>query len=102
MSNINSLPVAPEFVSALAENATVTALGYLSKTNAPQEVIDLVESVSELRYYLEICYREPRSLMGDRAKRFDIEAVVIEAVNAIARVGGTFQAPSGDTLPREK
>lgn len=99
MSVINNLPVAPEFVDILAENATSTALAYLRKIKAQKELIDLVENIAGLGYYLTKCYSDPTSLTSDRADRFDIEAVVIETVNAIAKLGGSFRDPSGDSLP---
>ena len=99
-SDFNSLPVAPEFVDALAENAYETTRKYLEKTNAPQELVALVDSISELGYYLKICYSRPESLMGEKRFRFDIEEVVIKAVNAIAAVGGEFQAPVGNVPAR--
>jgi hypothetical protein len=98
---LNALPVAPEFVSVLEEHAVETALAYLRAANAPQELIDVVDCVSELNYYLIECYRDPKGLMKDRRDRFDIESIVIEAVNAIARLGGEFRGPIGDTIPRE-
>lgn len=100
-SDLNSLPVPPEFISALAENATQTALTYLEKTQAPKELIQLVENIHNFGYYLEVCYRDPQSLTGDPRHRLGIEEMVIEAVNAIAKLGGEFQAPSGSTIARE-
>jgi hypothetical protein len=100
-SNFPSLPVAPEFVEALAETATKTALDHLRKFDAPEELVALVENIHDLGYYLATCYRHPESLTGERRSRFDIETIVIEAVNAIAKLGGEFHGPYGGFQPRE-
>jgi hypothetical protein len=103
MIKLSSLPVAPEFVDILAETAAKTALDHLRRIEAQPELIQLVESISDLGYYLKICYSHPGSLLeADRSHRFDIETVVIEAVNAIAKLGGEFHGPSGNTPPRDE
>ena len=101
MSALASLPVAPEFIEALEENATKTALDYLRKIKAEPELITLVENISNFGYYLAASYRNPESLMGKAESRFGIEEMVVEAVNAIANLGGEFHAPSGTLLPRK-
>ena len=102
MSDLKSLPVAPEFIEALEENVTKTALDYLRKIKAEPDLITLVENISNFGYYLSTAYRNPESLLGERASRFGIEEMVVEAVNAIANLGGEFHAPSGTLLPREE
>jgi hypothetical protein len=99
--DLNSLPVAPEFIEVLAENATETAAAALEALHAPEHLVLLVRNIHELGYYLEQCYRSPNPLLRERSSRFDIEAVVIESLNAIAQSGGIFRGPTGDTFPRE-
>lgn len=100
MSDLNSLPVAPEFVEVLAENATLTAVNYLQAIHAPEQVIQLVKSISALDYYVTECFRSPETITRDRNDRYDIESIVIESINAIAQCGGMFQGPYNDSLPR--
>lgn len=101
MNDLNALPVAPEFITSLQEQATQTALECLRALNTPEHVIRLVQAIGEMGYYLEACYRDPDSLAGPPRTRFDIETVAIETVNAIARSGGSFQGPFTASLPRE-
>ena len=100
--DLKSLPVAPEFVDVLAENATKTALDHLKKIQAEPDLISLVESISSLGYYLKLCFSDPGVLLGERKHRFDIETVVIEAVNAIANLDGEFHGPYGAIPSREE
>ena len=100
--NLKSLPVAPEFIDILAETATKTALDHLRKIEAQPELIRLVESISDLGYYLKICYSHPDTLLVERNHRFDIETIVIEAVNAIAELGGEFHGPFGSAPSRDE
>src|SRR6266496_5899561 len=86
--SLKSLPVAPEFVDILVEIAIKTALDHLRKIEAQPELLQLVESISDLGYYLKLCYSRPDCLLVERKNRFDIEEVVIEAINAIAALGG--------------
>jgi hypothetical protein len=99
--DLNSLPLAPEFAETLAENATETAAAALEALHVPENLILLVRNIHELGYYLEECYRSPNPLLHERRNRFDIEAVAVETINAIAQSGGVFHGPVGDTLPRE-
>jgi hypothetical protein len=101
VSDLTSLPVAPEFVGILNDNAVTTALDLLRKMNAPEALVKLVGNIHELGYYLEACYRYPETLNRDRADRFDVETVVIETVNAIVECGGVFHDGQSFTMPRE-
>jgi hypothetical protein len=101
VSDLSSLPVAPEFVEMLAENASETALEYLEKMGAPESVLSLIRSIGELHYYVTECYRHPEFMKRDRSDRFDIENVVIAGVNAVAECGGSFHGKYDYTLPRE-
>lgn len=100
MFDSNSLPVAPEFVEVLSETAVKTATNYLEAVRAPEHVIALVRLIGELNYYLVECQRSPESLANERADRYDIESIVIESINAIARSGGVFRGPWADSQPR--
>jgi len=99
--DLSSLPVAPEFVETLAENALETAVALLENLHVPDNIITLVKNISELEYYKEQCYRSPNHLLRDRNDRFDIEGVVFETINLIALNGGVFRGPVGATLPRQ-
>ena len=99
--DLGSLPVAPEFVEVLAENALETAVAALEALHAPESIIQLVKNISELGYYSEQCYRSPNHLLHDRNDRFDVECVVLETINLIAVNGGVFRGPVGDTNPRQ-
>lgn len=101
MSDLSSLPVAPEFVEVLSETAAKTATDYLESIHAPEHVVELVRLIGELGYYVAECYRNPSALAGDRKDRFDIETVTVESVNAIAKCGGIFCGPFLDSQPRE-
>ncbi len=100
--SLKSLPVAPEFVDILVEIAIKTALDHLRKIEAQPELLQLVESISDLGYYLKLCYSRPDGLLVERKNRFDIEEVVIEAINAIAALGGEFHGPTGATPQRDE
>jgi hypothetical protein len=99
--DLSSLPVAPEFVEVLAENAVKTAVEALENLHAPAHIIQLIRDTHELGYYLEECYRSPTVLLHDRKNRFDIEEVVIETINLIAQSDGIFQGPDAATTPRQ-
>lgn len=99
--DLGSLPVAPEFVETLAENALETAVAALEALRVPENIITLIKNISELGYYSEQCYRFPNHLLHDRNDRFDIEGVVFETINLIALNGGVFRGPVGDTIPRQ-
>jgi hypothetical protein len=99
--DLSSLPVAPEFVETLAENAVKTAVDALENLHAPAHIIQLVRDVHELGYYLRKCYSNPTSLLHDRRDRFDIEEVVIETVNLIAKSDGVFHGPDSESNPRQ-
>jgi hypothetical protein len=101
VSDFSSLPVSPEFVDILLDTASQTAVAYLEKTQAPAEIVALVRNLYELGYYLETCYRHPEYLEKERSDRYDIESIVIEAVNAIAQCGGVFQNAWNSSIPRE-
>lgn len=101
MSNLNSLPVAPEFVEVLSETATKTATDYLESIHAPEHVVDLVRLIGELGYYMAECYRNPSALASDRVDRFDIETATVETINAIVKSGGIFSGPWLDSQPRQ-
>ena len=102
MFDLNKLPVAPEFVETLQENALEVAKAQLKKLDVPEEVINLVEKVHDLGYYVAECYRSPENLMAeDKLDRFDIEDIVVEAVNLIAKLGGKFYGPQTNSESRK-
>ena len=102
MFDLNKLPVAPEFVETLQEDAVATLQAYLEKTKAPQEVLELARSVNDLGFYLTECYRDPKSLLKvEKADRFNVEELVITTVNSIAKVGGKFHGAATYSFPRE-
>ncbi len=101
MSDLNSLPVAPEFAEVLTENAVDTLLDYLKDANAPQSIIELTRNIETLGYYLAECFRSPEHLLKDRKDRLDIETVVVETINNIGVCGGMFYGPNGSSQPRK-
>lgn len=101
MSEINSLPVAPEFVESLQEQATKTAIEYLEKIKVPEEIIQLIRNINDLSFYTAECYRNPAFLMRDRYDRFDIEGLVIESINNIAKSGGVFHGAYSVSVARD-
>ena len=101
MSDLNSLPVPPEFVESLQETALKTALDCLERLDLPQEVVALVKGINDLSFYVAECYRNPDTLVRDRNDRFDIEGVVIGSIDAIARAGGVFQGAFTTSAPRK-
>ena len=101
MSALNTLPVAPEFVEILADNCLKTAIDYFQANNIPDHIIELVRCLDGLNYYVIECHAHPETLQGDARDRYDIEAIIIDAVNNIAKSGGQFQGPYSDSLPRE-
>lgn len=96
----SNLPVAPEFCVALKETATKTAIECLKTLSVPAPVIALVECISDLGYYLEVCGIHPEDMQVPANKRFPIEAVVIDTINAIAVTGGIFEGPWTNSAPR--
>jgi len=100
-SKFNSLPVPPEFVESLAENAMAVATAYLRKIEAPAEVVELVEHIYNLGYYMEVAHSRPEILMGDEQHRFGIETIVIETISAIGKLGGEFYGPYTHSRPRK-
>ncbi len=101
MSDLNTLPVAPEFTEVLTESAINALVEYLSSTNAPESVIKLARNIEALGYYQTECYRAPERVTCDRKDRLDIETIVIETINEIAVCGGIFHGPNGNSQPRE-
>ena len=101
MSDLSSLPVAPEFAGVLSETAIDTALEYLKALHVPDVAIDLVRNIYELGYYQKECYANPTGLLVERKDRFDIETVLIETINCVIECGGTFKGPWMDSQPRE-
>ena len=101
MSDLTSLPVAPEFVEVLEDTASKTVVEYLIRTKAPDVIIQLVRNIADLDYYLIECQTHPEYFQGERRDRFDIEGLVIESVNAIVRSGGEFHGPYLNSVVRE-
>jgi hypothetical protein len=99
--DFSKLPIAPEFVDVLQEQAMLTAIQYLKKTHAGEDITKLVEGIYELSYYLVECHRNPQSMTGDPRDRFEIEVPVIETINAIANLGGQFHADMFNSKPRK-
>lgn len=102
MSTLDTLPVAPEFIDTLQENVLKVAKEQLEKLKVPGDVIDLVGKIFDLGYYTTECYRNPKSMMLDKSSRLDIEEIVIESINLVAKYGGGFQGPFTYTLPRKQ
>lgn len=100
MSNINSLPVAPEFAETLGETAVESLLEYLKDTNAPESIIQLTNNIEAIGYYLAECYRFPEQFQREPKDRLDIEMITVETINLIAACGGVFRGPNGQTQPR--
>ena len=91
--------VAPEFVITLQEDAQATLKKYLKKIEAPADILQLLQSVADLGYYLAEYERKPGYFGKDQ---FDIEGLVIETVNAIASAGGVFHGTYTYSLPRDE
>ncbi len=99
--DLSSLPVAPEFVSALQEIAVDTATDALKVLGVPENIIQLVFHINDLGYYLQECYRDPEALLNTNPlQRYDIEAITIEAINDIVKSGGTFTGAYTCSIPR--
>lgn len=100
--NIDSLPVAPEFVTVLVDDATETAVAALEVLQAPAAIITLVSNIKEMGFYLKLCATDPTDerLGADPFSHFAIEGLVIETINAIAAAGGNFTGHGGATTPR--
>ena len=98
--NVRAEAIKPaiEFVGILQESAQDTLKKCLEKLGAPEEVITLAGHVTDLGYYLEK-FNDPRVKFGPEG--FDIQEVIIETVNNIAALGGTFDGPVGETRSRK-
>lgn len=101
MSAINSLPVAPEFVETLKEITLDTTLECLRVLNVPENIIALVRNLDDMGDYIADCHHAPETLTGPRDARFDIEAVVLETINAVVAVGGVFPGLTGIPFARK-
>jgi hypothetical protein len=88
---------AVEFVEALGESAQDTLKKCLEKLGAPAAVIALADNLTNLEYYLEMVDK-PGQNFGHEG--FDIQEIIIETVNNVAALGGTFGSPIGGTMPR--
>jgi len=98
--NLSSIPVAIEFVDPLQENAAIILRRCLEKLNAPAEVTLLIDDILSLGLYMRIASDNPSALTGDNPT-FDGMDVVIQTINHIAAVGGTFSSPYSECAPRE-
>jgi hypothetical protein len=94
-----NLPIAPEFVEILQEQVGETLLDCLDKLKAPSELIDLVNDLWGLGYYLQMRYQNPGCLSGEN-QSFDGAGAVIASLNHLAAVGAVFHSGYSYSLPR--
>lgn len=90
-------PVPPQFAEILAETAHQTAIEYLQRIEAPKPLIDLINGIYALDFYIMDCYKNPAEEMNGH----DIENFTIETIQAIVACGGTFRGPLSDSQPIE-
>lgn len=101
MSAIKSenLPVAPEFIESLRETATANLKHCLEALKVPADVLALVDDIENLSCYQRLSLEGAQNVGGDDAW-LDGKSVVIDTINNLARVGGTFPGYYFHSLPR--
>ncbi len=90
--------VSREFVKSLQESANDVIQKCLKKLGAPAAMITLARHLAELGYYLEMADKPG---IDFTPAGFDIRTIMLETVNAIADLGGTFAGPFTGTTPRK-
>lgn len=101
--NKKELPVDITFVGiVLRDSLSAALMDALRKLDAPQEVIDLVDSLDAIAYYLYLANYDSSVLTTkDKKRRFYSEEMLVEGINRLAVVGADFYAPMGTISGRE-